>query len=227
MSYNGKIIPIYGDTHAYFDDLHGLADGLPAGIHVGDFGWGFREIDPEIRADFLKWGLRAIRGNHDNPAIAKADELYLGDYGVTEDGIFYVSGAKTPDFDIHRRMMEAELDRRDPSWWPEEQLTYEELQEASVLYEETKPDIVVTHDAPGCLTKALIAAAMTLNPGGPSEPEYNVTTRAFDHFLNLHRPKYWYFGHWHFNWAFRYRGCWFRCVASNDFCIAGTIDDRV
>lgn len=224
MSYNGKIIPIYGDTHADYYDLHGIAEDMPPGIQLGDFGFGFREIEPEIREDFMEWGLRAIRGNHDNPAVAKADPLYLGDYGQTEDGIFFVSGAKTPDHDIARRKMESQLDRADPSWWPEEQLSYEELQAAAAAYKEAKPDIMVTHDAPAFLTQALIAAA-SVGKILRGEPQANITTRAFEHMFELHRPKYWYFGHWHFNWAFCFRGCWFRCVATNDLCIAGTIDD--
>ena len=212
---------IIGDVHGDIDTLFSLGKGLDRWIQIGDLGWG---MTSQYIPKFPDNG-RAIRGNHDDPEVARSHPSYLGDYGVTEEGIFYVSGAKTPDFDIKRRMMKAAEENSHPLWWEDEQLSYPELQKACALYEQTKPEIVITHDAPFCLYPALIAAVTVLNPEHRGEPEPNVTSQAFNNmFHNIHRPRYWYFGHWHTTWAINFHGTWFRCVNINEIVTAGTLN---
>jgi len=211
---------IIGDTHGNIEELFDVGDGLDGWIQVGDLGWGFgHRVIPEFPD-----GGKAIRGNHDDPEVARAHPSYLGDYGVTDEGIFYMSGAKTPDFDIARRFRKAAENNSHPMWWEDEQLSYADLKVACALYKETKPEIVVTHDAPFYLYRALIGASRSIDPDGPSEAESNMTATALNFMLDLYQPKFWYFGHWHMNWAMKFKGCWFRCVAPNDIVIAGTLD---
>lgn len=211
---------IIGDVHGDIDGLFDLCEGLDGWIQVGDLGWGLTQQPiPEFPGNG-----KAIRGNHDDPEVAISHPSYLGDYGVTDEGIFFVSGAKTPDFDIHRRMAIAAQENCHPMWWEDEQLNYEQLCQMIALYEETKPDIVVTHDAPFFLYQALIGAVKSLKPDIPGESEPNRTANAFNQMFNVHKPKYWYFGHWHMTWAMNVQGTWFRCVNINEVAMAGTID---
>lgn len=211
---------IIGDVHGDIETLFDLGDGLDGWIQVGDLGWGMTH---QAIPEFPDNG-KAIRGNHDDPEVARAHPSYLGDYGVTDKGIFYVSGAKTPDFDIKRRMALAAKRNCHPMWWEDEQLGYQDLCDMLTLYEQTKPDIVVTHDAPFYLYRALIGAARSINPDGSSEAESNRTATALNQMLDIHQPKFWYFGHWHMDWAMRFKGTWFRCVERNEVVIAGTLD---
>jgi predicted phosphodiesterase len=204
---------IIGDIHADIETLFDIADGLENWIQIGDLGWGFtRDPIPEFPD-----GGKAIRGNHDCPDTARAHPSYLGDYGVTDDGIFYVSGGCTPDFDRIRR-----TPGRD--WWPDEELGWEELQEMISAYEAAKPDIVVTHDAPYFLYRALLAATSVKLNGHIGDPNRNRTASAFDSMFAVHRPKFWYFGHWHLPFAYQHQGTWFRCVDINEVVIAGHLD---
>ena len=204
---------IIGDIHGDINGLFDLADGLDGWIQIGDLGWGFtRDPIPEFPDNG-----KAIRGNHDCPVTAREHPSYLGDYGLTEDGIWYVSGAATPMFDRVRR-----TPGRD--WWPDEELGYEELQQMLAAYEQAKPDIVVTHDAPYMLYRGLLGATAIKYPGHVGDPDHNRTAQAFDEMFSIHRPKLWYFGHWHMKWAYQHGGTWFRCVDINEVVIAGDLD---
>lgn len=211
---------IIGDIHCDIEALFDITDGLNNWIQVGDLGWGLTDHPIPEFPD----GGRAIRGNHDNPEVALSHPSYLGDYGLTDQGIFYVSGAKTPDFDIERRKAIAKESKSDLTWWEDEQLSYEHLCEMLALYEKVKPSIVVTHDAPCYLYRALIGAARSIKPYGSSEAESNRTAIALNQMLDIHQPKFWYFGHWHMSWAMHFKGTWFRCVNINEVVLAGTLD---
>jgi hypothetical protein len=203
---------IIGDIHGDIPKLFELADGLDDWIQIGDLGWGFvRSTIPKFPGNG-----KAIRGNHDCPVSAREHPSYLGDFGVTDEGIFFCSGACTPEFDRIRRT--AGYD-----WWPDEELSYAELKEMLALYEDTKPDIVVTHDSPYFMYKALLGATATKHGGWAGDPNQNRTSQAFDEMFSIHRPKFWYFGHWHFPWAMQLKGTWFRCVDINEVVFAGEI----
>lgn len=211
---------IIGDIHGDINKLFSLVDGLENWIQVGDLGWG---MDHTLIPEFPGNG-KAIRGNHDDPEVSRNHPSYLGDYGVTDNGIFYMSGAKTPDFDIKRRKLLAARKNSHPMWWEDEQLSYAELKNACSLYEQTKPDLVITHDAPFFLYPALLGAIATLDPERGGEPDSNITANCLSHMFSMHSPKIWYFGHWHVTFAMKINGCWFRCLDINEVVTAGTID---
>jgi predicted phosphodiesterase len=167
-------------------------------IQLGDFGAGFVEIPKLYEEDHF------IRGNHDDPAKCKLSSNYLGDYGYKEiDGIkiFFVSGAWSIDA-AYRTPMK--------SWWPDEELSYPELISAMELYEEVKPNIVLTHDGPNDATIEIIKKHGSLF--GTSVVYPTRTGGALTRMFETHQPDKWFFGHWHQDWKQKIGHTKFQCL---------------
>lgn len=212
---------LIGDMHGQIPKLIELTKGLDSWIQIGDLGVGMEHPHEIPEFDHGKF----IRGNHDDPELSKAHPSYLGDYGTTDEGYFFVSGAATPGFAIEYFRQKAIESGGQLYWWEDEQLGYAEMQAACQAYSEAKPEVMITHDAPSFLTQALIEAAKINDPlFGAGHPEPNNTTAAFTHMFNEHKPKFWYFGHWHFPFCLKVEGCWFRCVASGEKVKVGELD---
>lgn len=211
---------IIGDIHGNIPKLLKLTKNLGNWIQVGDLGVGMGHPHKIPEFDHGKF----IRGNHDDPELSKAHPSYLGDYGTTDEGHFFVSGAATPGFGIKYLQQKAIEEGGHLYWWEDEQLGYEEMKDACRAYLRAKPEVMITHDAPSFLTQALIAAAKAIDPKfGSGYPDPNNTTAAFTHMFKAHKPKFWYFGHWHIPFSLKVEGCWFRCVASNELVTIGEL----
>ena len=204
---------LVGDIHGQFDrfrrELKRLKKLYPAEtvIQVGDLGVGF----PKSQSEKLPKQCKFIRGNHDNPEICRAHPNYLGDYGVTEideHKIFYVSGAWSIDRPLRIDGV---------SWWPEEELTIAELNSALDLYIETKPDIMITHDGPNQATQWVLTTLALKKYGNyTSQPVIPTRTgQALSAMFDMHQPKLWFFGHWHYSWMKNINGTRFICL--NEF----------
>ena len=176
----------------FIGDVHGLMDKyqrlllkfMEPTIQIGDMGVGFRKNGAWITTDFLDSKDRWFHGNHDDPSMCEKEKGYLGRFGVTPEGVFFVSGA----FSVDAFYRKAGID-----WWPNEQLNYGEMEEALDLYKATKPDIVATHDCPRSMYQFMLNKI-----GKPQGPLYeNSTSHALEAMFNFHQPKVWVFGHWH------------------------------
>jgi hypothetical protein len=203
-----------GDIHALFKDYEKVLAKIPRDanvLQVGDFGFGFGDVPRDFHPRHV-----FIRGNHDKPLDAKAHKDYLGDYGVTENGIFYVSGAWSIDW-------QQRVEGR--SWWRDEELSYPELDDAVFLFEQTKPDIVVSHDCPESITVKILdrltighdLPATGLDGGAyrsiPNKQLFRTRTgQALQHMLDKHQPKLWVFGHYHIYWRAKIGNTYFVCL---------------
>jgi len=178
---------IHGKWMEYLNVIHDPKSPCSKSVQVGDFGIGFGER-PEYRQyvmdEMSKEGHshRFIRGNHDNPLECENSTHWIPD-GLHENGIMYIGGARSID-QAHRIP--------GVSWWEDEELSYQQLGEMIAYYEEYKPEVMVTHDCPDSIARALFNFYR--------DPTCDSRTRnAFDtmfHHTN-HRPKIWIFGHWH------------------------------
>ena len=172
---------IHGKWEEYFDLLE--AFGTQKSIQVGDFGFGFKKDIPD------SWNMnhRFIRGNHDDPAACKIHLNCLGDYGVTEDGIFFVGGGYSIDV-TWRKSVQYQYPY--PIWWEDEEIAEVEFEKILELYELTKPKIIVSHDCPSEVRDILI---------GDDVPLYR--NRTSDGLLSamfkVYQPALWVFGHYH------------------------------
>jgi len=194
-----------GDVHGKWLDYCNVflnpEDPATESIQVGDFGVGF----PDTREEYIQQtkeymdegNHRFIRGNHDNPNDCPNWEQWIPD-GMTENGMMFVGGAHSIDQAMRTEGV---------SWWEDEELSYTQLAEMIVKYEEYKPRIMVTHDCPDSVSRHLFKW-MTKNQI-PSR-----TRTAFDTMLHAieHKPEWWIFGHHHANRAVEIFGTKFVCL---------------
>jgi hypothetical protein len=132
--------------------------------------------------------------------------------------LFYLGGAWSIDKDWRVE---------DVSWWPDEELPYDELDKAYQLYVQSKPQIVATHEAPSKAAYTMLDRLIA--GGGPHTPcptdqsvalkgdEYAYykakldcvntrTSQALQRMFEEWQPKYWIFGHYHLTTTFHLGG---------------------
>jgi predicted phosphodiesterase len=206
---------LIGDVHGNFDILrknmkkHLKQFPDDSFIAVGDMGCGFPRSQSSILPEYIKF----IRGNHDSPEVCRAHPNYLGDYGVKEiEGkkVFWLSGAWSID-----RAFRIE----GVSWWPAEELTIAELNNAMDLYLEYKPDVVVSHDGPSQATIYLLNR-FVLNSDTAYREQSPIPTRtgqALTAMFEAYQPKLHFFGHWHTSWIKKIKGTVFVCLNELEF----------
>jgi len=178
-------ITFIGDVHGLMKQYEDMLRKIPEPtIQVGDMGVGFTQNGDWVTTANLRDTDKWLHGNHDNPDRCKEEKGYLGRFGVTPEGIFFMSGA----FSVDAFYRKAGI-----SWWPNEQLNLEELDAALELYKKTKPDIVATHDCPRSLYPMMLQRI-----GHPEGPLYEASTsHALEAMFNFHQPRTWVYGHWH------------------------------
>lgn len=197
-----KEITIIGDVHGKFDAYAKICKGFTSTIQIGDFGVGFLNSRGKISPEpVLPGDHKFFPGNHDNRQKCKENPNCLGDYGVTPYGIFFVSGAWSIDHKARTLGI---------NWWDDEELTMEQIYEAMQLYQQIKPDIVLTHDAPFSVSSKILEE--TPNPMFGPKNRRTRTGMFLETIFEIHKPKKWIFGHWHHSWVKEIDGCEFRCL---------------
>ena len=207
---------IIGDIHGMINNykVHSIADFEGPTIQIGDFGIGLGGGDywHESINDFHADGRhRFIRGNHDNPAMCKSEMVgYIPD-GTIENDVMFVGGA----WSIDNPIAPPGWYRRTPGldWWPEEELSDDELSRMIEIYSVMRPRVMITHDCPN-----VVSREMFFQSGLIRGVEYfNRTSAAFTRMLDIHQPDEWYFGHWHFTMQHQYGRTNFHCIGELDF----------
>ena len=169
---------------------------MDCSLQVGDMGIFFEKNLAEVKdlGPNHKW----FRGNHDNPSLCKLHPQYLGDYGYrSKPDLFWTAGGWSIDKDWRTPGLD---------WWPEEELAYTELLQAVELFKDSKPRIMVSHECPASAKWHLIS----LFPGKEVPPSRTAT--ALEAMLQVHKPEYWVFGHWHQKKVFEHEDVTFICL---------------
>lgn len=209
----GKLIRFVSDTHGKILKFVGIVDDaiedqVDEIIQVGDWGFGFGtrgqasftdNILSEYKDD-IRIGI--IRGNHDNPREAVLSNHFIKDGTVRQyEGVsmMFVGGASS----IDQAWRTPEV-----NWWEDEQLSEEELEYMVDIYKQTKPHIMVTHDAPEQFVQDVMVAHSVFSQ--PVE-EYSRTRIALQKMFEYHKPNYFIFGHWHTDIDQIYEGTRFIC----------------
>ena len=190
---------LIGDCHGKIDSLSGHlvqhGDDFKI-LQLGDMGLGFEGVRlPSIHKNF-----GFIRGNHDSPSMCRMHSNYAGDFGMW-NGIFVMGGAYSIDW-LHR----------EPgiSWWPDEEMSHEELDECLKAYIAAKPSIVASHEAPQAIGQALIQdGGFRVYKYGSTESR---TAKMMQRMFTYHQPEYWFFGHYHRDWQANLGGTHFQCL---------------
>jgi hypothetical protein len=232
----------YGDVHGKVEQFSKLIDNhnpkTPI-FQIGDMGAGFGFI-PRY-PDNVKW----IRGNHDDPKASREHPNYLGDWGyLPEHKMFYLAGAWSIDYawrqDWNKKEKSDWLKWKQNSskparqvWWEDEELSQPELDAAVALYAETKPEIMISHEAPASIVPHVLSR-VKLDPN--SSPMFSIeferqrdysdynrpekleciktrTSTTLQTMLDIWRPKFWCFGHYHISKIIDTGSTLFKCCA--------------
>jgi hypothetical protein len=193
---------LIGDVHGRVSEYVALCQEAEHTVQVGDLG--FRRHYREIvrRLDPVRH--RFVPGNHDDYAMLPPHAL--GDFGVhTAAGIslFFVRGA----FSIDGKFRTPQVD-----WWPEEELSEDQLANALDLYLDVKPQLVVTHDCPLSITRR-VGNAKLVQAFGFGDDLRTRTQVALQAMLDRHQPARWIFGHYHRSLTFVDQEVQFTCLA--------------
>jgi len=194
---------LIGDVHGQMTEYLASAKEAEYSIQLGDLNFYYdhlAELSPERH--------KVLGGNHDNYEKIEGRFFFqtphfLGDFGVhsvpTVPDIFFVRGGNS--IDKKNRMVGYD-------WWPEEELSHLQLNEALNLYLHVKPDFVISHESPA----SVIDYVSTLRhwEGEPIFP--SMTSRLLEEMLAVHRPKYWIFGHHHRDFYKKIDGTNFFCL---------------
>lgn len=181
---------IIGDVHGQFDDYFEAIELAEYSIQIGDLAFSY---DWLIEANVDPKKHRFFGGNHDNYNLIKNSPYYLGDYGSIEipnfdKSIFFVRGAWSIDQKYRKENV---------SWWRDEELSYEQCEEAIETYATHKPDILLSHDCAFGLVPHIVDPTFALDMGC-SEPYIQTKTgMMLNKMLEIHKPKTHIFGHHH------------------------------
>lgn len=191
-----KKVAVIGDPHGMLKDYQMLVNkynskNIPT-LTVGDNGfheeweWGLNNLN----TDMNKW----LHGNHDccmpdtlNSKLALGNSNYW-------NGIYTIRGSVSID-KMHRRTF---ID-----YFPNEELSYAEFDDALNLYLEVTPEIVVSHDCPTIAKEIMF---------GYGEKDLILTNKLLQELYNHWKPRLWIFGHYHQNQVYQTKDTTFICL---------------
>lgn len=227
---------LIGDVHGDIQSQYvPTAQAAKYSIQLGDMGFNYaalNELDPQQHL--------FLGGNHDNYScqetkksleeatqfdvvkklteytreqvfkFTKLPEHFMGHFGIWtvpecegNSDIFFIRGAQSVDRAYRVPGV---------SWWPDEQLTIAQLEEAVELYREVKPDFVISHECPYVVHEAF-PALLGAGWGGKGVVR-NTTAQALEAMWQCHRPKLWVFAHYHKPLWAKLNETTFICLAS-------------
>lgn len=160
-------------------------------LQLGDFGfykehkWHLDNLDSEKH--------KVCFGNHDDQSFLQ-ERHSCGDFKYFEKyDLMSIRGA----YSIDKSRRTTGVD-----WWPNEEMTYLEMNDTIAFYEKRLPSIVVTHDCPRKISKKLFDLDIT-----------SITARGLDEMFEIHQPKMWIFGHHHCSTRTIVNGTLFICLS--------------
>lgn len=206
------MLRLISDVHGHHDQYLELIHNVEHSLQLGDFGFNYSVLG---QVDPLRH--RMIAGNHDNHDICNQFPHFLPKFGYSEIGgytFFHMQGAFSIDW--QERINYDQL-HNTKSWWLNEQLSYLELEQAVELYCTTKPDLVITHDAPRSVVHHFGKEQVLRNFGYNPKTFTTTTSEALEVMFRLYKPKNWYFGHYHVTKKVNVEGTDFQCLAELNY----------
>lgn len=188
----GEGLLVIGDVHGKINDYWNLVNSRKGcSIQVGDFGfkkqhdWFLSNIDyTQNQINF---------GNHDDYSyLYEPHSLSNWSYSY-ESKVMTVRGA----YSIDKAYRTENLD-----WWANEELNYEEMQQAIDFYNFNKPKIMITHDCPDYARRYLFGIR-----------DKSITSNGLQVMFEIHQPDIWIFGHHHKSKNKVINGTRFICLA--------------
>lgn len=183
---------IIGDVHGKINEYYKLIQrhkGLS--IQVGDFGFK-KEHDWHLKnIDYTQH--KICFGNHDDYSFFREPHS-LNNFSIwSQSQLMTIRGAYSIDKHLRTENI---------SWWANEEMNMDEMQQAVDHYIFNKPKIVISHDCPNIVRKQLFG----IN-------EKSITTNGMQVMFDTHKPDLWIFGHHHKNINEVIEGTRFVCLA--------------
>jgi predicted phosphodiesterase len=194
---------IIGDVHGQMNQYVQLACKSKYSVQLGDLSFNYAKLAALDPANH-----RVLGGNHDNyleenGKFVNQPSHFLGDYGIHHvpkiGNFFFVRGGHSIDKDGRKEGVD---------WFPQEQISYASGTKAFDLYQQIKPDFVISHECPESVID-MIAGIKTWN-GMPIHP--SMTSQLLEQMLQFHHPKLWIFGHHHEDFDMNVDGTRFVCL---------------
>ncbi len=209
---------ITGDIHADFTQFNTFINKKKPEtiICCGDFGYWPIYNDKRYKndVDLLKPQNTKIYwcdGNHEQHDLL--DELVVknGRQPIeVAENVFYVPRGCVLTFNDKNFLFMGGADSIDKQyrkikidWFPQEIVSEKDLS----YIEDKKIDVVISHTCPYDIVNQCILK----NPGYASKFN-DPSSRALQVILEEHKPKEWFFGHWHTYFKTKYMGCSFTCL---------------
>ena len=190
-----KTLRIISDIHGKYLEYINLLSDCEYSLQLGDYGFDYNFMINGTYHDKHKM----FPGNHDN-----YDKVFdfpgclgkFGEFDINSVKGFFISGGFSLDW---KWRLETQIKTGQKIWWDQEQLSHDEMTEALTLYKKVKPNFVITHSCPFSVARALgnpcILEDFGYNPGTFTTNTQELLESCF----NVHQPKLWIFGHFHFN----------------------------
>lgn len=188
----GEGLLVIGDVHGKINDYWKLVNFRKGcSIQVGDFGfkkqhdWFLKNIDyTQNKINF---------GNHDDYSFLYEPHSLSNWSYAYESKVMTVRGA----YSVDKAYRTENLD-----WWANEELNYEEMQNAIDFYNFNKPKIMITHDCPDYARRYLFGIR-----------DKSITSNGLQVMFESHQPDIWIFGHHHKSKNEVINGTRFICLA--------------
>jgi len=183
------MLRLLGDTHGerkYLSPKHFLPDTIQLGdCHL--HGYHFAHYDsPRYFIDGNHDNFRKINPNAINPYEIKGNLWYIP-RGYVRDNILFIGGGNSID---------KYLRREGYSWFPEESLTYKQMER--IMSHNTKVDIIISHECPLNALQTMYSYVLDTTVS----KDLNVV-------LEHYKPSLWVFGHHHEHFDFTLNNCRF------------------
>jgi len=127
-----------GDVHGDLDFCRSVcrANSVAQIIQIGDLGVGFVRMTELFG---LPNNFHFFPGNHDCRHLCEKVPSFMGHFGEWKGKFFFVSGADSIDKHLRTEGV---------NWWPTEELSYQQATECLEQWENSKTEILVSHDLP-------------------------------------------------------------------------------
>ncbi len=167
---------ILGDVHCNLRHCHNVCVNNPNStvIQIGDLGVGF--IHKKL-IEALPPNFKFFVGNHDNRTESREIKNCLGDYGHVDKNIFFISGADSIDKDDRYVGVD---------WWPDEELTYQQAQDAIDQWVKSDAQVLLSHDLPQSIAEAFYLIY-----------DRSLTRNLLQSMIEARKPKLVVYGHHH------------------------------
>lgn len=203
---------IIGDVHGEWYKYKKLTEQYKYTVQLGDLGYDYEKFDELNIGDNHVF----FPGNHDNYDTCFQSEHCLGDYGyIALNGaeFFFIRGGYSIDYKYRRAHY---LRTGVQTYFENEELSIAQGNHCLDLYCKIKPDIVITHECPRSIVnlfantgKSSILWQFGFDPATFTTRTSEILQACFE----AHKPKQWFFGHYHRDWTCKVEGTQFTCLS--------------